>query len=493
MTDQDPVIDAPEADLTTEAAPEKLEQKVTVEDLGPARKKLIIEVPQERIAAAIETSFGKLKSDAAIPGFRRGRVPQRLLERRFGQSVRDDIRGQIVSESYHQALEDNEIRVLGEPDVDMEKIELPESGPLKFEVEVEVAPKVELPDLDNIPVGKTPVEISDKDLDEEIERFQDRFGDMVEAEAGAKIKADDYLTTQVTISGADGDEIANLSEANIVVAGESRQFKGHVAGIVVDDLGKQLAGKKVGDDLTLTLVGPATHENEQIRDKPITITIKIDKIQRIEPAPIETLVQQFGEESEESFRNHIRENLAERGEREQQAKLHEQITEYLLEKVDLELPPGITSRQAERLVHREMMDLAYRGVPQEEIDQQVAELRSGSEEEARKQLKAYFVLEAAAQQLEVEVGENEINGRIAMLAMQQGRRPEKVRQEMHRSGELEHLYLQMREQKTLDAILAKAKVSEVAAAADDEGKGKKSKAPAKTTKKKTTKKKKSEE
>ncbi len=475
--EQDQAID------TSEVTPERPKQTVTIEDLGPARKKLTIELPAERIAEALEMSFSKLRSDAAVPGFRRGRVPQRLLEKRFGQSLRDDLRGQLISESYHQALEDHELRVLGEPDVkNIDEIKLPDDGPMTFEVEVEVAPEVQLPSLEGVPVQKKPVTVSDEDVDKELKLYQDRFGTMIAAPDGV-VAADDYVSAEVKVNTADGTEILHQEQANIYVTGEEREFKGHVVGIIVDDLGKQMAGKKVGDEVTLTLVGPASHENEQIRDKPITIQITVKEIQRVEPAPVQTLVTQFGEESEDSLKSRIRENLQERAEREQQSRLHEQIRDYLLEKTDLDLPPGITGRQAERLLYRETMELAYRGVPSEEIAQQVAEMRSRSEEEARKQLKAFFVLEAAAEQLNVEVAENELNGRIAMMAMQQGRRPEKLRQDMHRNGELEYLYIQMREQKTLDAILAKANVTEVAADADTG----EAAAPKKTTRKKSKK------
>ena len=145
--------------------PARGEQKVTVEDTGPARKALTIEVPAERIAAKIETSFGRLKSDAILPGFRRGRAPQRLLEKRFGTSIRDEVRGQLLSECYSQAIEDEKLDVIGEPDVaDFDSITLPESGPLTFRVEVEVSPKVELPPLEGIEVKKAKMEVTDEQV-----------------------------------------------------------------------------------------------------------------------------------------------------------------------------------------------------------------------------------------------------------------------------------------------------------------------------------------
>jgi trigger factor len=135
--------------------------------------------------------------------------------------------------------------------------------------------------------------------------------------------------------------------------------------------------------------------------------------------------------------------------------------------VDLTLPKGLTDRQSARVLRRQALELSYQGLPENEIEQRVAELRASSEEDARKQLKLFFILDQAAKQLDVDVTENEVNGRIAMLANQQGRRPEKLRQQMQRSGELEHLFLQIREQKTLDKILETAAVTEVEPPAEE--------------------------
>jgi len=114
-------------------------QTVTVEDIGPARKRLVIEVSVDRIAEQIASGYTQMKKDADVPGFRRGRAPQRLLERRFGEAIRDDVKGQLLSESYSQAIEDEKLNVIGEPDIkDLSDIVLPDSEPLTFKVEVRI-------------------------------------------------------------------------------------------------------------------------------------------------------------------------------------------------------------------------------------------------------------------------------------------------------------------------------------------------------------------
>ncbi|GAB4187551.1 MAG: trigger factor [Phycisphaeraceae bacterium] len=469
------------ADQTEETKPE---QTVTVEDAGPALKRITIELPESRIKDKIESMYKELRDDAVLPGFRRGRAPRRLLEKRFKSSLTQQLKSQLISESYAQAIEDERLDVIGEPEVkDIDKLEVPESGPFKFVVEVEIAPKVELPPFDQIKVNKPVYEVTDADVDQEIERYCERFGKPITVEDGGA-EPGDYLSCDVVVlagkdAGDDAEKLIDSPDTYVLVPGKDRDDKGHVAGIVVDDLRKQLKGKKPGDTVTLSLTGPEGHENEKIKGQPITIKLAIKKIERVEPAPVEDLPGLLGVESVDELKSRIRQMIEQRREQNQRADMHNQVAEYLLENVKLELPKGVTGRQTARVLQRKQLELAYRGVPEEEIAQQIAELRESSEESAIRQLKLFFILDQAAKDLNVEVSENEINGRIAAMAYQQGRRPEKLRQEMYKQGQIEQLYLQVREQKVMDQILEKATITEVQADSESEDKPKKKK----TTKK----------
>jgi len=482
-------------DQTTVTDEKKPEQTVKIEDAGPALKRLSIELPESRIKEKIESTYTQLRDDAVLPGFRRGRAPRRLLEKRFASTIGKDIKGQLISESYSQAIEDEKLDVIGEPDVkDIDQIEVPEKGSLKYVVEVEIAPKVELPAFDKIKVNKTVVEVTDKDIDAELDTYRERFGKPTTVEDG-KAKEGDYLFADVAVlagkdAGEDAEKLFDDPETYVLVPGKSRDYKGHVAGIVVDDLGKQLKGKSADDVLSISMTGPSGHENDKIKGQPITLRVTVKRIERVEPAGIEDLVQQMGVESEDDLKTRIGEMIKDRNESNQLADMYKQVSDYLRENVDLELPKGVTGRQTARVLQRQQMELAYRGVPEDEIAQQIAEAREGSEEEAIRQLKLFFIMDQAAKDLDVQVNENEINGRIAALAMQQGRRPEKLRQEMHKRGQIEQLYLQIREQKVMDLVLDKATIKEVKAEADSEAKpAAKKKSPAKkSTKKKSAKK-----
>jgi len=447
---------------------------VTVEDIGPARKCLTIEIPADRIAKTLHQNYGRVKEDVQIPGFRKGRAPMQLVERRFGSSVRQDVRSQLISDSYSSAVEDAKIDVIGEPDVkDIESIELPDRGPMTFKVEVEVAPEVKLPPLEGIKIQKTAFEITDHDVDDHIERLREQFGRIV-AVPEAKAEEHDLLICEVRIyegldAGPDADQIVHHPAAVVRVPG-AEQEQGHIVGIVVDDLAKQLVGTTSGHELSISLTGPAGHEDERVKDKPITISIRIDDVRRLEPASLDQLAERTGVGLASELQAPVRQMLESQRANEQRDDMHRQACEHLLGRVQFELPEALTARQTWRMLLRRRMELASAGVPEPEIEQRVAELRTTTQDGAIRQLKQFFILAQAAKQLEVEVKEPEINGAIAMLARNQGRRPEKLRRQMQQNNELEHLGVQIRERKTLDKIIEKADVSEIAASAADQDK-----------------------
>src|SRR3712207_6747036 len=156
---------------------------VKVEDAGPGTKKVSIEIPQERIAAKLASQFKDLRKQAAIPGFRPGHAPQKLVEKMFASDVRNQVRGDLIRESYEQALEKNKLQVLGEPEFEnAEDIKLPDDGPLTYSFSVEVQPEFTLPDMATLKVQKQKVNITDENLEQAMNNLREQQGTLVPVE-----------------------------------------------------------------------------------------------------------------------------------------------------------------------------------------------------------------------------------------------------------------------------------------------------------------------
>lgn len=455
-----------EAESGTDASEKAAPLGISVEEIGAGRKRLKIEIPEQRIAAKLESSFAQLNSDAMIPGFRRGRAPRRLIERRFSTSVREDACGELISEAFSEAVESESLRIVGEPDIkDQDALALPESGSLAFEAEVEVIPHIDLPDLEGIALNRYRFDVTDEQIDKAIERFCTRFGSYKDVADGA-IQANDWILAQAQVHAGhdaadDAEPIIDVPAAPIFLPPDDADDNGYVAGFAIEKLREKVEGKKAGDTMTAKITGPPMHENESVRDAPVTISARIDRVERNEPCSLDELVKHFGHETEEQLRTQLRETMEAEAERDRASNLRDQAGDHLLEAVSLELPEGLTGRQAERLLQRRSLQLASSGMSEEQVEKETAKARSESQRDAIRHLKLFFILNEAAEKMEIEVSTDEVNGQIAVMARDRGQRPEKLRQEMQRNGELEHLYVLLRETKTLTSVVEKAEVTDV--------------------------------
>ncbi len=232
---------------------------------------------------------------------------------------------------------------------------------------------------------------------------------------------------------------------------------------MVDDFAKQLGHPQAGETKTITCKGPDNHENEEVRGKSLKIEFATEKAERVVPAPVAELLEQFGMTEESQLQEQLKARLEQRIVAEQFQAMRSQVAKFLLESVDFELPEKLTASQVTRNLERTRMDLMYRGVPAEEVESRIAEQRSASEESSRKELKAMFIIDRLAQEKEISINEAEVNGQIAQLAASRGMRPEQLRQELIKTGRIQSLAQQIREHKVLDQIISEAEVEDMPA------------------------------
>lgn len=434
---------------------------VQITDVGPSRKKLAITIPPETVEAKIAESIDTIAVEAAMPGFRKGHAPRALIEKKFGGAVRDEARNQLVAQAYSQAVESNALKVLGDPVGDLgESLAIERGKPLSFEVEVEVMPEFELPELDGLKVDKPVLEVTDEMVEEEIEKVKINEGTLEEQTKPAK---GDYLTGHAIMRDADGNEHYNIEGAVVQIPTEENEPAGMILGLMVDDFSKQMGSPAPGDTFTIKTTGPDQHEIEGVRGAELTITFRVDRADRIIAAEMGPLLERFGFESEDDFKTAVRNRIESRVQIEQSSVMHQQVATHLLESVEMDLPERLTTQQAARLLERKRMELMHKGVEAAEIEKHIAELRAASSDAAGRELKLFFLLNAVAEKLDVNVTEAEVNGRIAQLAASNQVRPEQLRQDLIQSNRIGTVVQQIREHKALAAILEKAETTEMPA------------------------------
>jgi len=442
-----------------------LKYEVDVEDAGPARKKLTITVRAGEIDEKIDDSYSTLMAEATLPGFRKGRAPRKLIERRFGSTVKQEARNQLIAQAYSKAIEDQKIRVVGEPEGDeLADIDIEPGKDLTFTVEVEVAPDITLPPLEGVEVKKPIVVVTDEHIQAELDRQLIRHGEQVELEKGDEIGPICRLVGRAVVLDVESNEqISELPEAVVAMPLRREEPKGHLLGLFVDDMFALFKGKRVGDTIVHETAIPDTDERPSLRGKKVRVEFTINGGARVEPASSQDVIAFYSLDDEDALKNEIRQALEDRAQQEQKSAMHEQIGEYLADKTEVALPEKLSARQAQRSLDRYRVEMLYRGVPADEVETRIAEVRQESDDAAQRRLKMFFVLNELAEHFNVEVNEGEVNGRIASIAMQRGERPEQLRAELQRNGRLQQIALQIREHKCLDRILDTARVVEITA------------------------------
>jgi trigger factor len=428
---------------------------IRIEDAGPATKKIHVEIPKDRIDTKLSEQFKELRQQANIPGFRIGHAPAKLIEKRFGQDIKEEVRRKLISESYAQAVEQNSLEVIGEPEFEnAQGIVLPESGNLSYTFQVEVQPNIVLPDLSGLTVKKPKIDVTDENVQQALTNLREQQGELVPVEDRG-VEPKDYLYADVHLK-LDGEVVSHEHDAQIVAR------PGRISGIDIVDLDTQLAGLKPGEERTITVKVPETHADEKLRGKDVQVEFKLKDLKKLAPAVIdEEFLADLGFTNQQELLDALREQMVERISYDVQQSMREQVNQFLVTNVQIELPTRLSDRQAERVVSRRSVDLMMRGVPREQVEANAEKLRHGARDEAVRELKLFFILQKVAAEQNADVSEAELNGRIAMLAAQRGKRPEKLKQEMSKDGTLADLYIQLREQKAVDKLLEKATIEEV--------------------------------
>jgi trigger factor len=441
-----------------------LDVEITLIDIGPCAKQIKFNIPAKSIDTRLSDALSALAGEAAVPGFRKGKAPRGLIEKKFGANLLNEARGQIMSDAYQRALDENKLRPISEPrPVTGEVVaDLQRGKSFTFSVEIEIAPEFAVPDFTSYEVKKPTIEVTQEHIDGEILRQSYRWGAPARLE-GTLEHLDRMLgKAVVTIAGKDG-VFFETDKALCVVPAKEDEGKGALLGLIFDGLDKALLGKSVGDTITVTTTGAEGHEREELRGKTITVSYTIGEAERITPRTHKELAEMFGVETEELFIEQIRDALEQRRDGEQRAAMREQVADQLIAGIQFELPTKLSEEQATRTIEQQRMEMLSRGVDEASVEHRIAEIRGKSEANAINRLKLFFIMSRLAEHFGVNVTDQELNGRIASIAAQQNARPEQVRAQIEKSGRMNEVVSVIRDAKVGDRIIAQAKVSDIAA------------------------------
>jgi trigger factor len=456
-------LEEPEVDDTAaaEAAadegkePERLSLDVKIDSPSACERHVTVTVSREDVDRYLDEAYSELMDTAAVPGFRVGRAPRKLVESRFKDEIGEKIKGSLLMDSLSQISEEQSFTAISEPELKLDAIEVPDEGPMVFEFDIEVRPEFELPKWRGLKIERPVREFTDADVDEQLEQMLARYGQLAPFDGAAA--EGDYVTANIRVTH-DGKTIAQEDERVLRLRPTLSFLDGRLEGF-----GKLLEGAQAGEKRNGKVELTQDAPNEELRGKSVDVEFEVLEVKKLKlPELTADFLQEMGNfDSVEKMREAIRANLQRQLDYEQQKKARQQITAELIKKADWELPPGLLKRQSVRELERAVMEMRRAGFSEAEIRARQNELRQNSAGSTAKALKEHFILERIAEEEKIEAGEGDFESEIFLIAMQSGESPRRVRAQIEKRGLMDVLQNQIVERKVLERVQAEAKFKDL--------------------------------
>jgi trigger factor len=440
----------------TDEEQKKLEPKVDLSDAGPCKVKLRIEVAPERIHEEIEHKYVELNESVALPGFRKGKAPRNILEKKFGKAMLDDLKFELLNRSFEEAKDAKALEPVGEPDiVEPEKLAVEDGKPFVYELTIETRPKVEVKAYEGLKVKKPKVTADEKDVEAVLKGYRDSKAELVPVESGVA-EAGDQIIADLSLQA--GDKTVDQAENNALFLTDDISFYG----IELKDYHKAVAGKKVGDTIDYPVKLPATFPDKAYADKDATIrtVLKGVKRKKLPEIDVEFAKKHFDMDSVDELKADIQKKILREKDEAAKAEMGRRLVEDLVVQNDFPMPEGLVTSGAEEAIQRLQVDLTMKGTPEAEIAATLEKERSSSKENMTKALKAHFILEHLAQKEKVFVTEEQVEERVSRMAAQYGRWPHEMKAYLEERGLLAQLRRSMREELVREFLLSKAVIEE---------------------------------
>lgn len=436
-------------------APRKIKYTATISETGPCRKRIEVSIPEEEIAIQMQDSVGDLRKEAQVPGFRPGRVPKVLLERRFKKEVADRVKSGLMATVLGQIEKDHSLSLISQPKLDFEAVELPEKGSMTFNMEVEVRPEFVAPNFDVLTVKRPTREMTDKDADEHYRSFLERYADVVpKTEGGAD--PGDILIADLTFKRG-SETINTATDIQFRLQPELRFQDGRVP-----DCGHALKGVKPGESRTTKAIVGTASADQSLRGQEIDVTFEVKDIKFLRPPVVDArFLYEIGFDTEDELREALKRVLNSRYESNRKMAVRKDLMDQLIAAVPFELPKDLVARQTRDTLRKRLMDLRESGLSDAQIRAREAELRANAYESTVRGLKEYFILDKIADAVGIKVEESDVNEEIVRMAEREDVSPRRIRARLEKENALDFLAIQIIENKTIDHILSKVKFEDV--------------------------------
>lgn len=424
--------------------------KSTVEKLSPTRVRINVEVPFSELEPDIDKAFKALAHQIRLPGFRPGKAPRKLLEARVGRaSVLEQVVNDALPARYSEAITAESLQPIGQPEIEVTKLE--DNEELVFTAEVDVRPDIDLPDLSTLKITVDPISVTDEDVDAEVEALQKRFGTLTGVDRPAEDGDFVSIDLSATVDGNDVPEAKTEGLSHEIGSGQ-----------LIEGLDEAIIGLKEDESkaFTTTLVA-GEHAGQEAE---VTVTVKSVKTREL-PELDDDFAQLASEfDTIEELRTDLREKVGRVKTVQQAEAIRDKAIEVLLEQTEIPLPEAVVQAQVDDTVHNAIHGLDH---DEDRFAEQLKEQGSSREEfdadnraNAEKAIKTQLLMDAIADKLDVQVGQNDLSERLVLMSRQYGLEPQQLLQMLQQNNQLPAMFADVRRGLTVAAVVHAATVTD---------------------------------
>ncbi len=424
--------------------------KSAVETLSPTRAKLTVEVPFEELKPSLDSAYKKIAQQINVPGFRKGKVPATIIDRQVGRgAVLDEAINDALPRLYVQALQENDLQPLAQPEIDITRLE--DNDALEFTAEVDVRPEITLPDYAGLEATVDDIAVTDQDVEEQLQGLRERFGTLVDVERPA---ADGDFVTLDLKATQDG-ELVEGGEA----AGVSYQLG---RGGMIDGLDEALVGMAAGDAKTFpsTLAG-GDSEGEDVQVEASVLGVKEQQLPELDD-DFAQMASEF--DTVDELTEDLRSRLANGKRLEQAAAARDAVLEKLLDLTEVPVPEAVVAEELTARRENVEQQLAFAGMTMEQYldseKQTVDEFEADLEKRVRDAVAAQFVLDEIAKKEEIGVEQQELTEHMLRRAQQSGQNPNEYVKHMMEHNHIPELVTEVVRGKALALVVEQAVVTD---------------------------------
>lgn len=424
--------------------------KSTVEQLSPTRVRINVEVPFAELEPDFQRAYKELAKQVRLPGFRPGKAPAKLLEARIGrEAMLDQIVNDALPSRYGQAVAESDVQPLGRPNIEVTKKEYGQD--LQFTAEVDIRPKISLPDLSALTVSVDPIEIGEDDVDAELQSLRTRFGTLTAVDR--LVAVGDVVSIDLSAT-VDGEDIPNAA-----AEGLSHEVG---SGRLIAGLDDAVVGLSADESRVFTAkLAAGEHAGQEAQ---VTVTVRSVKEREL-PEPDDEFAQLASEfDSIDELRASLSDQVRQAKRAQQAEQIRNATIDALLEQVDVPLPESYVQAQFDSVLHSALSGLNHDEARFNELLVEQGSSRAAFDAEARtaseKDVKRQLLLDALADELQVQVGQDDLTERLVTTSRQYGIEPQQLFGYLQERNQLPTMFADVRRELAIRAAVEAATVTD---------------------------------